>query len=152
MNQKGFTLLETVIYIALFSLLMAGVIVAVFNIFASNDRNEISVGIQEEGTFVARKLSWALTSASTVSTTSASTLVVTRPDLAAQSPLTLTQSAGRLTLARGSGAGMALTGLRFTVSSTTFTITPATSGIATSVKMTYSINGVPFIYKSYLKN
>jgi len=152
MNKKGFTLLETVIYIALFSVLMTGVIVAVFNIFASNDRNQISVGIQEEGTFVARKLSWALTSASAVATTSPHTLVITRPDLAAQSPLTLTESAKRLTLARGTGAGMALTGTRFTVSSTTFLITPAASGIATSVKMTYSINGVPFIYKSYLKN
>jgi len=152
MNKKGFTLLETIIYIALFSVLMAGVIVAVFNIFSSNDRNQISVSIQEEGTFVARKLSWALTSASNASTTSTSTLVITRPDLSAQSPLTLTESAKRLTLARGTGAGMALTGARFIVSSTTFLITPAASGIATSVKMTYRINGVPFIYKSYLKN
>ncbi|MEK7087596.1 MAG: type II secretion system protein [Patescibacteria group bacterium] len=60
-GQKAFTIIEVLIYIALFSLLMAGVIVSVYSVIQATDRSNIKVLISDEANFVLRKINWALT-------------------------------------------------------------------------------------------
>ncbi|MBP6883688.1 MAG: prepilin-type N-terminal cleavage/methylation domain-containing protein [Candidatus Pacebacteria bacterium] len=59
--KKGFTLIETLIYIALFSLLLGGAFVITYQLIESSGKLSIKNTIQNEGNFVMRKLSWALT-------------------------------------------------------------------------------------------
>jgi hypothetical protein len=62
MRQKknAFTLIETLVYLALFSFLMTGIIVVVYSIFESSDRNQTKIMVQQEGDFLIAKISWAV--------------------------------------------------------------------------------------------
>jgi prepilin-type N-terminal cleavage/methylation domain-containing protein len=84
-RNKGFTLLETIIYIALFALLMAGVLPAVHDILASRTQIGEMSTVQNEQSFVLRKIDWALASIDpsqtyTPSVGSSATLSLTRYD------------------------------------------------------------------------
>ena len=58
--MKGFTLIETIVYLALFSILMGGAIVAAFNIFESAGRQQTHTMLQEEGNFLIAKINEAV--------------------------------------------------------------------------------------------
>jgi type II secretory pathway pseudopilin PulG len=59
-RQNAFTLIETLVYLALFSFLMTGIVVVTYSIFESSDRNQTKIMVQEEGNFLVAKISWAL--------------------------------------------------------------------------------------------
>lgn len=61
-GEAGFTLMELMVYIALFSLFFVGSVSAAFNIFESSGRNQTKAMIQEEGDFLIAKINWALSS------------------------------------------------------------------------------------------
>ncbi len=66
--SKGFTLIETIVYLALFSILMTGIIASVYALMESGDRNQTKAMLQEEKEYLLGKLNWALSGAQTVST------------------------------------------------------------------------------------
>jgi prepilin-type N-terminal cleavage/methylation domain-containing protein len=61
-SSKGFTLIEVIIYIALFSILIGGAFIVAFQLIDSSGKLNAKNTVQSEGNFVMRKLSWALTS------------------------------------------------------------------------------------------
>jgi type II secretory pathway pseudopilin PulG len=63
---RGFTLIETLLYIALFALVMGGFMVATYQVIASTTRTQEKVQVQEEGDFLLHKIDWALTGASVI--------------------------------------------------------------------------------------
>ncbi len=151
LSKKGFTILETVIYIALFSILMTGILVTVYELLAGGAQNRESVAIQEEGTFVNRKIGWALGGATALSVPNTKTLVITRPDLGGQSPLTISEGGGQILISRGSVAPTPLTTAEFTVADGHISLIPASGGGPMGVSVHYTIEGVPFEFKSYLR-
>lgn len=88
LSRTGFTLIETIIYIALFSLMMTGILLSAYQLIANSSMAEASVTAQEEGNFVLRKISWVLTGTSSVAQ-------ITTPALGAY--------ANTLSLVRGDG-------------------------------------------------
>jgi prepilin-type N-terminal cleavage/methylation domain-containing protein len=60
--KKGFTLIEVIIYIALFSILMGGAFITAYQLIDSSRKLSVKNTTQDEGNFVMRKLSWTLTS------------------------------------------------------------------------------------------
>jgi hypothetical protein len=148
--------METLIYIGLFSILMSGAVVATYNLLEGGNRNIASVGVQEEGTFLNRKINWALAGASAASVFGGTTLTITRPDLGAQSPLVITGNGATMTIARGAGGlAIELNSDRFAVSAPssgpTFSIQPASGGRPASVTASFVIQGKPFIFRTYLR-
>jgi type II secretory pathway component PulJ len=69
----GFTLIETIIYIALFGILMVGVIAAVNPIFVGVERMSQKVMIENEVTLVSRTITSLIPQASSVASPSADT-------------------------------------------------------------------------------
>lgn len=69
--RRGFTLIETIIYLALFSILMAGILSSVYILFESSDRNQSKATLQEEKEYLLGKINWALNGAQTISTPAA---------------------------------------------------------------------------------
>lgn len=59
-NNRGFTLIETIVYIALFGILLAGVFTAAFNIIESGGRNQNKLILKEDGDFILSKINWAI--------------------------------------------------------------------------------------------
>lgn len=156
MHNRGFTLMETLIYIALFSILMSGAMIAAYNLLEGGGRNKLAIGTQEEGTFIDRKINWALTGASTVSASAdGTTLTITRPDLGAQSPLVILGNGTTMTIARGASAAVGLNSDRFAItnpaSGKIFVIQPGSGGKPPAVTISFQIQGKPFIFRTYVR-
>lgn len=60
--QRGFTLIETIIYIALFTMLITSGFAAVYELIEGTDSLNQKVRTEEEGNFVMRKIAWSLSS------------------------------------------------------------------------------------------
>jgi prepilin-type N-terminal cleavage/methylation domain-containing protein len=151
MKNKGFTLLETIIYLALFSVLMSGALVAVYTLLQSGTQNLNATSIQAEGTFINRKLSWALSGATAVTAPNTYTIIITRPDLGTESPLTITEHNEIFFIARGTGGANAFTNSFLTVANTNINLIQAYGGKPTFIEMRYTVNDVPFVFETYLK-
>ena len=65
-SGAGFTLMETLIYIALFSLLFGGAVISAYNMFEGFSRGQTHIMMQEEGNFLVGKINWALSGAKSV--------------------------------------------------------------------------------------
>ena len=149
--NKGFTLLETIIYLALFSVLMSGALVAVYSLLQSSTQNLAAISIQEEGMFINRKLSWALGGATIVTIPDSHTLIITRPDLGIQSPLTITEHGGTFTIARRGGAPTAFSNIFLSVANSDIAQISAHNGLPALIQIRYTINDVSFMFEMYLK-
>lgn len=78
--MRGFTLVETLVYIALFGILIGGFVVSAYGLFESNNRNLAKAMLQQEKDFVVGKINWALSGAQLVTVVNPQTLSVTRYD------------------------------------------------------------------------
>lgn len=67
--MRGFTLIETLIYIALLGLLMTGALLGALSLVQSTSRTTSATIAQEEGSFVMRKLEWAMAGMTSAPTT-----------------------------------------------------------------------------------
>src|ERR1051326_3407389 len=76
-NSAGFTLIETLIYLALFGIMMGGITVVTYGLIESAGKNQTKILVQEEAGFLLGKLNWALTGASGM-TVSPSSLTVNK--------------------------------------------------------------------------
>jgi prepilin-type N-terminal cleavage/methylation domain-containing protein len=77
--KKGFTLIEALVYIALFAIIMTGLASAAWLLFETSDRNQTKAMLQEERDFLLGKVGWALNNASSA-TSGGSSLTVTKYD------------------------------------------------------------------------
>ncbi len=89
MKNSGFTLLETIIYCALFSMIITSVIVTAFALIDSNQSTKEQLIIIAEENFINDKLAWVFSNATGVEIINPGIIKITRPDLETLSPLTL---------------------------------------------------------------
>ncbi len=150
MKIQGFTLLETLIYIALFGVLMSGALVTVYELLLSSEHNQSLIAIQEEGTFINRKLSWALSGATSVSIIGTSTLQIVQPNLGSPSPLQFSFYNQKVYLKRGSTLGASLVGDEFLITDATIETILSSNGLPSLIHVTYDINTIPFVFETYL--
>ena len=59
-NQKGFTIIETLIYLALFTILIGGVMISAYFIVQASSDSQQNTVIQEEANFLSGKIRWEL--------------------------------------------------------------------------------------------
>lgn len=62
-NQRGFTLIETLVYLALFALIIGGMVMAAYMLFETSDRYQTRAMMQEEANFVMAKIMRTLNNA-----------------------------------------------------------------------------------------
>lgn len=68
---SGFTLIETLVYLGLFTIIIGGFSGAAYFLFEANNRNQTKAMLQEETSFLIAKFNWAVYDAHTVSAPSA---------------------------------------------------------------------------------
>lgn len=81
-TKRGFTLIEVLIYLGLYSIIMGGAVTAIYTIFESSAHNQAQALVQEEGGYLIGKIDWALANARVVlqPASSGTTLSVTKYD------------------------------------------------------------------------
>jgi Tfp pilus assembly protein PilE len=84
--HKGFTLIETLVYLALFTIIIGGFVAATYMMFETSARNQTKAMLQQETNFLIGKLNYALSGVDPAETivpsagASDSTLALTRYD------------------------------------------------------------------------
>lgn len=150
MENRGFTLIETIIYIALMALLIGGGVVTAFYVTDSAQKNKSDVNIQAEGNFILRKIEWAMSGASSIIV--GATLSITKPSLPpAQNPLVFSLNGSNMQLTRGTGAAQNLNSSNVSVSALSFTDIPASGGTPQGVTINFTVNNKPFTLTKYLR-
>jgi prepilin-type N-terminal cleavage/methylation domain-containing protein len=150
MSKRGFTLLETLIYIALFGVLMTGALVTVYELLQSFEYNRTDISIQEEGMFIQRKIHWALQGATAITLSNPTTLVISRPDLNSESPLTIRFFDGKVYFKRAGSDEVVLTGDVFIISEVQMTVVQAFGNVPTQIHVRYEVNNMPFMFSTFL--
>lgn len=122
--SRGFTLIEAIVYLALFSILIGGGIVAAYSLFDATTRAGTRTMLHEETDFLLGKIDWALSGAEAVTApgrgSSGTTLTVAKWDDAVGDPVVIARNGDNLVMTRGSGApeilnntNVAVTGISF---------------------------------------
>lgn len=97
-KNSGFTLIETMIYIALFALIMTGTIVSIYGILGTSARNQLKAMVQEEGSFLVGKVDWSLNGAKNIEVKDGGfSLVITKFDESI-TKLHISQTDGNMTI------------------------------------------------------
>lgn len=152
-NNKGFTMMETLIYIALFGIIMSGAVVGTYNLMEGGNRNIDSTKIEEEGTFINRKLGWALSKATDATVSGGgSTIKIFRNDgidvtfSGDGEDITITRTVGGV-----SGVANPLNNDRFKVTDVHFDFTAGANGRPASISASFSVGQKTFTYKNYIR-
>ena len=139
LSMRGFTLIETIVYLALFAIVMTGLVATVYGYFENTGRNETKAILQEEGNFVLGKINYALDGAQAVSAPASG---------ATGGTLTATKyGSGLSTTITSSGGNVTQDGSRLvdssvvTISSLTFTHIASPEGVTASFTITAKTPG-----------
>lgn len=154
MNNHGFTLIETLIYIALFALIMGSGVAASFYIIDSAEKEKTSINAIADAQFFLRKMDWALTGVDAVnfppSGASGFSLSVNKHGFSSN-PVIIDALSGHARVAVGLGSPIELTGDRVTIANLLFQNIPATSPKPAAIKATFTANGADYELTRYLR-
>jgi prepilin-type N-terminal cleavage/methylation domain-containing protein len=150
--SRGFTLIETIVYLALLGILLTGAILASYQLLTGSYALDAKNTAGEEGGFVLRKLNWAFGSASSIEFVSTSPVVfkVVRTG----SPVAYFKFSGTAgdPIQMDDGTGYAdLTTPNVSVSSLSFTNIPSVGSSPQGVTAEAVINGITFSLTRYLR-
>jgi prepilin-type N-terminal cleavage/methylation domain-containing protein len=78
-KPAGFTLIEVIIYLALFGVIFSGLFVSAFAIIGNIGRGDTQTMVQGEGAFLLAKIGWAMNGANSIDISTPSVLKVNDP-------------------------------------------------------------------------
>lgn len=144
MNKRGFTLIETIVYIALLSVLLTGALLSTSYLIDGSERGKKLLSAQEEATFVLRKLNFELGSAQSASSPNPTTLELSPGDIV------IKEDDGRMMISRSGGGAVPLTAERNVVSGTQFSVVRS-PGRADVVELHFMVDGRKYSFKRSLR-
>jgi hypothetical protein len=147
--MKGFTLIETIIYIALLTALMGGTTLAAYQIIQASSQTSGISSLQGEGGFVLRKIGWALSGAQSVSVGGSScsrTMHVVKHD---GTTTDMRRTGTKIEMRQNAGAYHALTTDNVSVSC--LEISSVSSGTSVGLEATITMSGKVFTTTKYIR-
>ncbi len=146
-TPTGFTLIETIIYIGLLSIILSGTLVAGYYIIDGSEHIKQKIAIDAEANFILRKIDWALTGISAINSPAAGTagasLSVTKLGLG---NLDFDISTGNLRL-----NATPLNSSSVTISNLSFEHIAEVGKKPAAVKASFEVNGRTFETTKYLR-
>lgn len=155
-ERKGFTLIETIIYIALLSLIMSGSLLAAHNIIESSRKLEDKIVASAEGEFILKKIDWALNGAQTiyspVSGATGTLLSVDKPSLpGSENPLVFYASSSAVEMTRGANAANLLSTENVEIENLVFEHIPPDADKPRAITVTFTLNDLEFEMTRYVR-
>jgi len=144
---RGFTLIETLIYAALVSIIIGMVIVITFQVVRGNVKLGEKIFLEEEASFLLRKLEWAIAGTSAINSptsgnSSNSSLSINKFEVPpTENPIVFAISNGDMTIKRGSGDAVILNSSLLNINNATFTHIAASGTTPAGIKVELSIIG-----------
>lgn len=146
---KGFTLIETIVYIAILGIFLTSTILCVFSISQNADLFNLKNTTSDEGTFVLSKVNVALTNAKLITSPStgySQTLSIVEND---GTHVDLRRNGTSIEMRRDSGPYLPLSTSNVSVTTLGF---QKLSGTPSGIEASTTITGVIFSIRRYLKN
>ena len=137
-KQSGFTLIETLVYLGLFSILMGGSLVCVYGVLETSANTRARSELQEEGDFLIEKFDWALSGASSV-VVSPHTISINKYGYG-QNPLQFAIAGSNISLQQGSAPAVLLNARSTQVTSSAFTDIPSTNNIPEGAEFSIALS------------
>jgi type II secretory pathway pseudopilin PulG len=134
---KGFTLLETLIYIALFTLVMGSGIIAAFYVIDSSEKNNQTINTQTEAQFLLKKISWMLAENDPGSLTH---------------PYSITLASGIAQISENGGTPVPITSSAITISNFSLTSVSASPTDPAYTQVAFTANGKNYTTNIYASN
>jgi prepilin-type N-terminal cleavage/methylation domain-containing protein len=149
-GTAGFTLIEVIIYIALFSVLLGTAFITAYELLESSDTLSAKNTTGEEGNFVMRKLNWALSGVSEISVPSTGTLTVIKYD---GNIINFRLNSDKIEMKESASGNIfiPITTSNVSVTSLQFSYIPASGGAPAGLTVRAAINGVTFTITKYLR-
>ena len=151
-NNAGFTLIEALIYSALFSLMMVGMLGAVYMVLQGANQSEARLLVDDEANFVLRKINWALTGVSSINTpvtgSIGSNLNITKTDA---STVRFSLNNENIEIYSGTGTYVPLDTANVTAASLSFEHIPASGDKPAAIKAVFYLTGVFYEITKYIR-
>ena len=136
--RLGFTLFETIIYIALLSVVTSFVMVVFYQLIGSGDQHRNRIEADSEANFMMQRIVWAVTGASAINSpainATGTSLSVTKFNYA-QNPIVFDLNSRNLRIAKASGTPAFLGSSRIAVESVIFEHLPSVQSTPEGVKI-----------------
>lgn len=152
-SNRGFTLMEALIYIFLLSILIVGVFAALFNIVQGMELVRGKVTVQEEGNFILRKIDWALTDVSVISSPLAGPPTGTLKVMKGGNQIDIQPNGDKVEIREG-GVGSSFLTLstdNVKVSNLQFQYISPSGGSPAGVTASFTIDGLPFEITKHIR-
>lgn len=153
-TTRGFTLIEVIVYLALFSVIISGAMVGTYQIIEGSKLTQSHIYTQEEANFILQKIDWALSGVSAISVPAAgnsgSSLVITKADYAFN-PIMLDSNGGSLRIKTGTGAFFELNNQAVIVANLNFEHKPSVGTRPESLRVIFTVDGNNFETIKYLR-
>lgn len=120
MNNKGFTLIELILYVAIVTLLLSALVPFAWNIIEGGAKSATQQEVFSNARYISERIKYEIRNATGINSVS-STQISLITDNAATNPTVISSSSGMLTLKQGSGSPVALNSPNASVSAFTFT-------------------------------
>jgi prepilin-type N-terminal cleavage/methylation domain-containing protein len=145
-KQNGFTLIEVLIYIALFSMLVGGVLVSVYTMLESSGRDTTQTELLEEGNFLLDKIGWVMSDVQTIASpaqnATGTTLSITPWDVSVGNPIVVHFTTQNMTIKEGVNSAQQLNNTNVWLSNASFTHTynAGQGAVPESITVTFTLN------------
>ncbi len=159
--QNGFTLVETMIYIALFTVIVTAGFVSAYSLIDSAGKLNTKTSVEEEGNFVLRKMDWIFSGISTTTpiiiggagcNQNVTVVKINYPYNPVVLRLNLSGGVNYIEIKKASGPYIPLTTANVSVSCLKFDFIPASLGSPSGITATTTINGIDFATTKYARN
>lgn len=141
--RKGFTLIETLLYAALFATVMSFAILIFYQSLSSESQNRARREVETEADFLMRKIIWTLNSAQSISqpavNATSSALALSKYGYA-ENPLVFDVSGGVARLSKAGGQAVRLTNNNVRIDQMTFSHLPASGSRPEAVQVVISMS------------
>ncbi len=152
--MKGFTLIETLIYAALISIVVGFSLVAAYQIIDSSEGLNKKIMVEEEANFLLRKIGWALSGVDVInnpiSGATGSILSINKINFSGN-PLVFDLNSDNLRLKKGAAEPVILNNQNVKISNLVFEYLAASGSKPAGIKTGFQINGKPYEITVYLR-
>lgn len=147
--ERGFSLIETIIYLSLIGLIIGGAVAASYSLIEGSGHLDTNAATQEEGSFVIRKIDWALAGASRLDFSGTKELAIHRYD---GLTVVIKQAQARIVMSQDGGATfLPLTSDQVAVTDLVFQEQASVSGAPPGVSAAFTIGSSTFRTTRYLQ-
>lgn len=153
-KNRGFTLIETILYSALIAATIGAMLAVTYQIIQGSRAVSEKINSGEEAAFVIAKIKWALSSASTINSpgsgASSSTMSLSLADYT-KNPVVFSLDNGVVYLQKHGGIRVPLTSSRIVVNNLIFTHIPASGKKPEGVRIGFSTLGIQYDKTFFLR-